>query len=320
MNETAPGTRRRRGGTRERIGYGIGAVSRLTGLSAETLRVWERRYGVPTPSRTAGGARTYDDSEIARLRLVARALAAGHRAGGVVQLSRKALERLVTDVEGMPVDASSDAAPSVLACVQALAAEDAHALRVLLRRAAILLGPGRFVEELARPLAERVGAMWERGEMAVRQEHLLTQCLSTQLRVVLAGLEGAEAAPVVVLATLPGELHSLGLDMVAVQLAARGCTPRLLGPSCPPREIAAAIRGLGADVIGVSVSFGAPLAATLRDLRHLLAATQTDGKPVWIGGQRASSVEIADPRVVVVDSTAALERAIAHARGRLPPA
>ncbi|RYD60733.1 MAG: MerR family transcriptional regulator, partial [Verrucomicrobiaceae bacterium] len=55
-------------------GIGIAAVERDTGISKETLRVWERRYGFPAPERDASGERLYPSEQVQRLRLVKRLL------------------------------------------------------------------------------------------------------------------------------------------------------------------------------------------------------------------------------------------------------
>ena len=52
-------------------------VSQRTGLSPDVLRAWEKRYGVVLPQRTDGGQRLYSDSDLARLSLLARAIAGG---------------------------------------------------------------------------------------------------------------------------------------------------------------------------------------------------------------------------------------------------
>ena len=60
-------------------GASIRVVANRTGIAADTLRVWERRYGFPKPERRPGGSRIYSEDDIARLRLLARALEAGFR-------------------------------------------------------------------------------------------------------------------------------------------------------------------------------------------------------------------------------------------------
>ena len=67
-------------------GHSIADVERDTGLSKDTLRVWERRYGFPMPVRDALGERQYDNEQLIRLRHIRRLIDAGHRPGGVVAL------------------------------------------------------------------------------------------------------------------------------------------------------------------------------------------------------------------------------------------
>ncbi len=152
------------------------------------------------------------------------------------------------------------------------------------------------------------------AEIGVRQEHLFAECLSTQLRVLLTTLEGTELAPVVVLATFPGELHGLGLEMVAVHLASRGAIPRLLGPNCPSDQIAEAAIALRADVVGLSISTASRPRAVERDLRKLIAALGKARVSVWLGGAGARRIRTLDRRVGLVRSASEIDRAIARAR------
>jgi MerR family transcriptional regulator, light-induced transcriptional regulator len=295
----------------ERLTYGIAAAARMTGLPAETLRIWERRYGGLRPRRTAGGRRTYDDEEIARLRMIARALAAGHRPGAVVALSRPALSRLIGHApRNADATADLDATPTVGSCIDALRANDGTLLRARMRRAALLLGVRRFIDELADPLAVRVGAMWAAGEIAVRQEHVFTECLATEFRTMLSALEGTEKGPAVVLATFPGELHALGLGMAGLRIASRRAVPRLLGPDCPPGEIAEAAITSRASAVGISVSAAASARTTERYTRQLVAALGDARVRIWLGGAGASEVRIADRRVRLVRTSTEIDLAL----------
>ena len=82
--------------------YPISAVERETGLSKDTLRMWERRYGFPKPTRDAQGERLYPAEQVARLRTLRRLIHAGHRPGKVVTLTAQALQALVQAVPSGP--------------------------------------------------------------------------------------------------------------------------------------------------------------------------------------------------------------------------
>jgi DNA-binding transcriptional MerR regulator len=72
--------------------YRIGAVSRLTGIPAETLRVWERRYGVVVPGRAEGRFRLYTRDDIGRLALIKQLVDAGNAIGSIASLSLEQLQ------------------------------------------------------------------------------------------------------------------------------------------------------------------------------------------------------------------------------------
>jgi len=76
----------------------IGAVARATGIPANTLRTWERRYGFPRPARTEGGHRLFSAQTVEHLRLISRALEQGHRPRQVVGAPLEVLRRLAGGV------------------------------------------------------------------------------------------------------------------------------------------------------------------------------------------------------------------------------
>lgn len=73
--------------------YRIGAVSRLTGVTQDALRVWERRYGVVEPQRSEGGDRLYSREDVTRLTLIKRLVDAGHAISRVARLTLKQLQQ-----------------------------------------------------------------------------------------------------------------------------------------------------------------------------------------------------------------------------------
>ena len=66
--------------------YRSGVAARLAGLPVETLRVWERRYGISDTERSAHGQRLYSDAQVRRLRLMKQLVDQGHPIGALVQL------------------------------------------------------------------------------------------------------------------------------------------------------------------------------------------------------------------------------------------
>src|SRR5947209_5023206 len=65
--------------------YTVKAAARATGVAENTLRTWERRYGVPRPERAASGRRLYDEIDVALVRRMAAFIEAGLPAAEAAQ-------------------------------------------------------------------------------------------------------------------------------------------------------------------------------------------------------------------------------------------
>ncbi|UCB55942.1 MAG: MerR family transcriptional regulator [Thiotrichales bacterium] len=74
-------------------GYRIGAVSRLTGVSTDNLRVWERRYQTVVPARTDSGDRYYSSEDVARLKLIKKLVDSGDSISSIAALDEDELKK-----------------------------------------------------------------------------------------------------------------------------------------------------------------------------------------------------------------------------------
>jgi MerR family transcriptional regulator, light-induced transcriptional regulator len=288
-------------------GYSIRVTSRLTGISADKLRIWERRYGFPAPTRTSGGLRVYSSSDVERLVLIGRALEAGYRARDAIAEDPARLRKFLaaSAPQRKPEAASASGVDGMLSL---LANDDAEGLRSALREAVAVLGVRRFLVEVAAPLVEVIGNAWHAGTIGVRHEHLFSTMLSSQLRLLLTAYEHQREAPVVLLTTLPNEQHGLGLEMAALYLALDGAIVRLLGVDTPTDEIIEAALALDADVLGISISPAAEPTAASAEIEKILAGLP-EHVELWLGGKAAPGVAIESRRIHLVTSWDDVDRA-----------
>jgi MerR family transcriptional regulator, light-induced transcriptional regulator len=239
------------------ITLSIAAVERDTGLSKDTLRVWERRYGFPMPERDALGERSYPFGQVERLRTIKRLLDAGHRPGRVVSMAAEDLERLASTV-GLPAvpraAATPPAAPTDLGdFMRAISANDVEGLRGLLARSLSRVGLGHFVLDVVAPLNVQVGESWMQGRIEVFQEHVYTESVQVVLRNALHHLPPAGSGrPRVMLATVTGEPHGLGLLMAEAVLTLEGCRCISLGVQTPVWDIVRAAMAHDVEVVALS--------------------------------------------------------------------
>ncbi len=204
-------------------GLPIAVVERETGIGKDTLRVWERRYGFPAPSRDAAGDRRYSVEQVQQLKLIGRLLDSGLRPGKVVGLDQAALQALLTQHPSVSVailsTTNSDAAAvdsGISELLHTIGRHDPRALRHDLSHAQLRMGLAPFVTDLVAPLTTAVGEAWAKGRFEVFEEHLYTEVITGVLRHAIASLtpQSEPQGPKVLLTTVPQEQHSLGLLMV----------------------------------------------------------------------------------------------------------
>jgi methylmalonyl-CoA mutase cobalamin-binding subunit len=150
-------------------------------------------------------------------------------------------------------------------------------------------GLARFVQDIAAPLITRVGSAWSNREIGVFEEHLFSQNLEKLFHSALANLSQPQGCPRVLLTTLAGEEHTLGLLMVEALLALEEACPIQLGAQTPVSEIARAARLERIDVVCLSFSSAyLPALAQqgLRDLRQQLPAEVE----LWAGGHGVKAI------------------------------
>lgn len=272
----------------------IQVVSRRTGLSADVIRVWERRYGVVEPRRTSSSRRLYSDAEVERLALLRRVTRAGRRISDVVGLSDAELQAMVAEDEQARAVAppgalaGPEAGRHLTACLDAVERMDAAALDAALERASVALSVPAVLEEVLVPLLREVGDRWRDGTLRVAAEHMA----SARLRTFLGGLRRRGnpdgIGPVLLLATPPGQGHELGTLMAAVIAAGDGWNAVHLGTGLPAEELAAAAARTAARAVALGITVAPNGAGTADELERLRAALP-EGVPLLVGGAGAAA-------------------------------
>ena len=293
----------------------IAAVERDTGLSKDTLRVWERRYGFPSPERDAAGDRLYPPAQVARLHTIRRLMDAGHRPGRIVALAPEALQALVNAAPVAAIATDAALTGEVEPCLALIAQHDVHKLRRALGQSVLRLGLVAFVTQLVAPLNTAVGEAWMQGRFQVFEEHLYTECVTGVLRHAIAGIAPppGRGAPRVLLTTVPQEAHGLGLLMVEALLALEGCHCLSLGPQTPLADIARAAQVHDADIVALSftaVQSPQTVLAALRTLRRQLPPSIA----LWVGGQCPVLYQRPLPGVLAVQAIESLPAEVARWR------
>lgn len=257
--------------------YTIGQASTASGVPAVTIRAWERRYGLLSPSRTESGYRMYSEEEVGRLRRMASLVATGVPAG-------RAAHVLVNDrsAEG-PVSRRSwgereDGRTSLCDLALSLEAQpitdflDAHRAEV---------GLDALIDDWLMPELTRLGQAWADGEVDVALEHLASATVQRWLSQAHDEMPQGDG-PLVVIGLPAGARHELGLLSLTVCLRERGMATVYLGADVPldSWEPAVVPRGARAVVLAAPRRRDAKAAREARDVIN----TFQPPPRVWIGG------------------------------------
>ncbi|MCP9485558.1 MAG: MerR family transcriptional regulator [Gaiellaceae bacterium MAG52_C11] len=237
-------------------GLNIAAVSHRTGVAPDTLRKWERRYGILHPHRTAGGQRRYDDIDVSRVKWLRDRLSEGIRIGAAAAL-----------LESAHGDSAENVDELREALVAAASEGDPSRLLGLVEQTFTLHPFVVAIDEILAPALRTLGDAWESGSETIAEEHLLSGAVRSRLERMLSdrrsGVHGTA-----VLACAPGEQHELGLLAVAVMLQADGWLVVYLGADLPADAAISVARRIDADVVCLSVTLPESLARLAAELEE----------------------------------------------------
>jgi hypothetical protein len=282
-------------------GLEVAAVARRLGVAAATLRSWHRRYGIGPRGHGAGDRRYYRADDVRRLRLMQEALTRGASAAEAARWALAAAPDAgppapptIGPDRAEPAAGSGAAAPGpVLALAghvdaarglaRAALALDPDAVRGVLRAAIRAVGVVRTWDDVARPVLVAVADRWAATGRGVEVEHLLSECLVRELDHAAAAAPPPRHPRPVLLASVPGEAHSLPLSALAAALAGHRVATRLLGAALPLPALAAALdRTAPVALFLWSQARPCPLEPLVAELRRLRCGGFVGG-PGWAG-------------------------------------
>ncbi len=280
--------------------WNITSVERDTGISKDTLRMWERRYGFPSPQRDALGERVYLLEQVEKLRTVKRLIDIGYRPGKIIALDISALYALIsapskhhrqsrsTSASHSTDDASQGFNLEQVAILIGLIKN--HQIDVFRRHLLTLIaqqGIALTLKTVIAPLTVDIGEAWRAGSLQIYEEHLFTESIHVVLRSAINSVPRSNKAPKILLTTFPQEPHGLGLLMAESMFALDGCVTVSLGVQTPVWDIVQAATRQKMDIVALSFSVAMnrqQVQDGLRELRHQLPASIE----IWAGGTSAA--------------------------------
>jgi MerR family transcriptional regulator, light-induced transcriptional regulator len=275
----------------------ISLVERDTGIPKDTLRIWERRYGFPVPERNEKGERLYPDEQVARLVTIRKLLDHGMRPSKVVPLGEAQLQQLAGQYLGRQADRPIP--QDLRHLLDAVEACDLVKLDELLHGQLALRGLEACVTQVISPLMEWIGDLWAAERMEIYEEHLLTRQIYRFLDLAISRTNLENRSKPVILATLPGEQHGIGLLMTEAILLTREIPSLNLGTQIPIPQLALVAAKADARAIGVSFSASFPARKIRPLLSELLEATP-NSLDLLVGGAGTAHIKRVPERIRLI--------------------
>jgi DNA-binding transcriptional MerR regulator/methylmalonyl-CoA mutase cobalamin-binding subunit len=284
----------------------IHRVAKLTGLSKDVIRVWERRYGLVTPSRSSNRYREYSDEDVALLRFVKGQMEQGATIGGLATEGRDSLlarMRLATPFAAEEQKPHEHLLDDLMGLLDPI---DKAGFERKLNGAVAVIPFEEAVQRILLPLQRRIGEQWHEGRLGTATEHYVTKLIQQKLFSVMNQLPVNEFGPRVLIACPQGETHEIGSQAVAYIAATRGCHVYYLGPNLPMPDLMAFCEKIRPDLVLLSLTeakFEAAMHEQLKELEQLAT-----GWPVAVGGQGAHAFGdlLRDTKIELLDDLAAL--------------
>jgi methanogenic corrinoid protein MtbC1 len=275
--------------------FNLKVVLKETGIAADTLRAWERRYGLPMPQRSAGGHRLYSQRDIETIKWLMRRQAEGLSISRAVDLWNEQLtsgsDPLAGSVPSSVISAATApgqyaSADTTLDSLRAQWVEacmnfnESGAEQIMNQAFSIFPVEAVCFEVLQKGMSE-VGELWYENRTSVQQEHFASGLAIRRLDALLSASPAPTRNQSIIVGCPPNEWHTFTPLLLALLFRRRGFNVVYLGANVPRQHFTEAVRNAKADLV-VLVAQHLISAATLKSTSFALSSQKI---PVAFGGR-----------------------------------
>jgi methanogenic corrinoid protein MtbC1 len=269
--------------------YNLMVVLKETGLKADVLRAWERRYDLPHPQRTAGRQRLYSDFDIAIVKWLKSRQAEGLSISRAVQMWKEMLasghDPLVTASPTKTYESLTLAGETSIESLQAQWLEGCLAFDTVkaeeaLNQAFALIPVEKACSTILQHGLKIIGEGWYRGKVTVQQEHFASSMANRRLETLISAVPPPTRLQVVMVGCPLGEMHTFPVLMLSLFLQRAGLKVIYLGADNPIEQMDMTVEAIHPDLVILS----AQLLVTAASLSAAARAVWERKVPLAYGG------------------------------------
>lgn len=243
--------------------FNMKVVVQETGLKPDTLRAWERRYGMPNPKRTSGGHRLYSQFEIDMLKWLIARQDEGVSISRAIDMWQQHLENDENPLEAVPLEPTEEPIYTSMAgasietmrksWMEACLKFDERAAQFILAQAFAMFPMETVCFDLLQRSLTEIGLGWYEGRVSVQQEHFGSALAIRQLEALLAAMStAARSLGRVLVACPPLEQHTFSPLVITLMLRRRGWDVVYLGANVPVEQLGATVNSIQPELVIIS--------------------------------------------------------------------
>ena len=233
------------------ITYSIKDLEYLSGIKAHTIRIWEKRYELIHPKRTATNIRYYDGDDLKQVLNIAILNRNGYKISKIANMSGEEISQKVLEFTTSPSSEEAQIETLLVAMIEF----DDERIKTVLTNCSIRMGFEETVIKVIYPFFNRVGLLWQLNSINPSHEHYVSNIIRQKLIVAIDGLSGniRSNSKTFLLFLSEGELHELGLLFYNYLILKAGHRVMYLGQSVPLENVATTIAQFPVDYLVTSI-------------------------------------------------------------------
>jgi methanogenic corrinoid protein MtbC1 len=244
--------------------------------------MWEQRYGVLNPTRTASNIRSYTDDDLRMLLNIAVLNRQGMRISKIAGMSEEELQGSVQEATMSPEQTEGQVDALVLSMIDL----DEERFEKVFANASLRNGFEGAMIDVVYPFLNRIGVLWLTGTITPVHEHFMTALIRQKIMAAIDGqfAKTNDSAQTWLLFLPKGEHHEISLLFLHYLLKKRGQRVIYLGPDVPQNSVIGLAKSVDVDLV-FTISTSSPSPGELDEFLRRLADAFI-GKTLAVSGLR----------------------------------
>jgi len=285
--------------------YSIKDLEHLSGIKAHTIRIWEQRYNLFSPQRTATNIRFYNEDDLKLILNISTLRNQGYKISKIIEMSEA---DIFEEVQRVNIEDKSYANQIHSLTASMVDMDESKFLNVF-DQSVSKYGFEKTMMEIIYPFMGKIGILWLTNSINPAQEHFISHLVRQKLITATDSLNVDEKSPLFLLFLPEGELHELGILLANYMIRNRGLRTIFFGQSVPLNALEEVYHNLDPEYVLTSMTT-APDPSEVQRYVDSLGRKFKDTK-VLITGSRVVGQDIeTGSNIQIINQFADLEKMI----------